>query len=75
MPNLPNITGKQAVKAFSKAGFHIARISGSHHIMKKEGHEYLLTVPVHTKQSVKPGTLGQLIRASGMTVNEFIDLL
>jgi predicted RNA binding protein YcfA (HicA-like mRNA interferase family) len=34
---LPSISGKEAVKAFARAGWHLDRISGSHAIMRKEG--------------------------------------
>ncbi|MSR58240.1 MAG: addiction module toxin, HicA family, partial [Planctomycetaceae bacterium] len=36
MPEIPRITGVEAVKAFQKAGFSVIRIKGSHHIMKKQ---------------------------------------
>lgn len=75
MSSLPVVTGKQAVKAFSKLGFSVARITGSHHILKKDGHEYLLSVPVHSGQTIKPGTLRGLIRAAGITPEEFGELI
>jgi predicted RNA binding protein YcfA (HicA-like mRNA interferase family) len=34
---LPLISGKDAVKAFTRAGWHLDRISGSHAILRKEG--------------------------------------
>jgi len=34
---LPVISGKEAVKAFAKAGWHLDRTSGSHAILRKEG--------------------------------------
>jgi len=33
---LPMISGKEAVKAFTKAGWHLDRISGSHAILRKK---------------------------------------
>ena len=72
---LPSITGKEAVGAFSRGGFHVVRIEGSHHIMKKPGHLHLLTIPVHGSTNVKPGTLRSLIRAAGLTIEEFLGLL
>ena len=75
MSSLPSVTGKQAVKAFGKLGFYVARITGSHHIMKKDGHAYLLSVPVHAGQTLKPGTLRSLVRAAGITPEEFATLL
>ena len=76
MSKLPAITGKQAISAFTSAGFELARISkSSHHILKKEGHPFLLTVPVHGKKTLKVGTLRGLIRSSGLTAEEFVALL
>ncbi len=75
MSKLPVVTGEQAVKAFSKLGFSVARITGSHRIMKKQGHRYVLSVPVHSGQTVKPGTLRGLIRAAGTTPQKFAELV
>ncbi len=75
MSSLPVITGQEAVKAFSKLGFSVARIKGSHHIMKKEGHRYVLSVPVHAGKTLAQGTLRGLIRAAEITEEEFAELL
>jgi predicted RNA binding protein YcfA (HicA-like mRNA interferase family) len=75
MPKLPTITGRQAIAAFSKHGFVEDRVCGSHHILKKDGHEFLLSVPVHGSENLKTGTLRGLIRASGLTVEQFCDLV
>jgi predicted RNA binding protein YcfA (HicA-like mRNA interferase family) len=75
MSSLPAVTGSQAVRAFSKLGFSLARITGGHHILKKEGHRYLLAVPVHSGQTLKPGTLRSLIRTAGSTPEEFVELV
>jgi predicted RNA binding protein YcfA (HicA-like mRNA interferase family) len=74
MCKVPSISGKNAVAAFEKAGFEVARVKGSHHIMKREGHPNLLSVPVHNRDIAK-GTLRSLITAAGLTVKEFCDLL
>ena len=73
MPPLPGISGKDAVKAFQRAGWQMVRQRGSHQIMVKEGHHSTLSIPDH-KQLAK-GTLRSLIRSAGLTVNEFLDLL
>jgi predicted RNA binding protein YcfA (HicA-like mRNA interferase family) len=73
--NLPNVTGQEAIRAFQRAGFALDRISGSHHVLKKVGHPFVLSVPVHGKKVLKSGTLRSLIRTAGLTVDEFCDLL
>lgn len=73
MPRLPSVSGERVVRAFQKAGWTEDRQHGSHVIMVKPGNPASLSVPQH--REVAPGTLRSLIRASGMTVNEFIELL
>ena len=71
MPKLPVVSGFEAVKRFERAGWRIARQRGSHVIMLKTGHIASLSVPQH--KQLAPGTLRSLIRASGLSVEEFID--
>jgi len=73
MPPLPVISGAQAVKAFSRTGWRLVRQKGSHAILIKPGHIASLSVPQH--RELAPGTLRSLIRASGLTVDEFVTLL
>jgi len=70
---LGNLSGKQAVKAFERAGWRARGQAGSHLVMTKEGERANLTVPLHSELAV--GTLRSLIRVSGLTVEEFLDLL
>ena len=70
---LGNISGKDAVKVFKKAGWKEIGQVGSHLMMSKDGIRANLSVPQHKELSV--GTLRALIRCAGMTVNEFLDLL
>jgi predicted RNA binding protein YcfA (HicA-like mRNA interferase family) len=75
MAKLPAITGEEVIAAFAKIGFVLARINGSHHILKKPGHRFVLAVPVHGNDPVAKGTLRSLIRDSGVSVEEFTALL
>ena len=75
MSELPSVTGERAVSAFSTFGFSVVRIRGSHHVMKKPGHKYNLTVPVHKGEILKKGTLRDLISAAAITVEEFVAAL
>lgn len=75
MCKLPVVTGHDAIKAFQRAGFEVARTAGSHHILCKTGHVFLLTVPVHGRKALTRGTLRRLIRDSGLSVAEFNELL
>lgn len=72
---LPVVSGKDAIKALGKAGFSVARQKGSHVRLEKfENGKYIkLTVPLH--ETLKRGTLRQIITDADMTVREFLDLL
>jgi len=73
MGKLGNISGKQTVKAFQKAGWEPIGQVGSHLVMIKAGIRVNLSIPQHKELSV--GTLRALIRHAGLTVNEFLELL
>jgi len=70
MAKLPVVSGAEAVKAFERAGWRVDRHRGSHVVMLKTSHIASLSVPQH--RELAPGTLRSLIRAAGMTVEEFI---
>jgi len=73
MPRLPVLSGAQVVRAFIRAGWRVDRQRGSHVVLIKQGHIASLSVPQH--RELAPGTLRALIRASGMSVDEFTSLL
>jgi predicted RNA binding protein YcfA (HicA-like mRNA interferase family) len=72
MSRLPNLRGRAVVKAFGRDGWEVARQKGSHVILVKEGSWATLSVPDH--REVAPGTLRALIRASGLTMEQFVAL-
>jgi len=73
MGKLSNISGKDAAKAFGKAGWLARGQTGSHLVLTKTGIRANLTVPLHSE--LAQGTLRALIRVSGLTVDEFLELL
>jgi predicted RNA binding protein YcfA (HicA-like mRNA interferase family) len=70
MPEPPKLSGRAVVKAFERNGWELVRQRGSHMILVKEGSVATLSVPDH--RQIAPGTLRSLIRASGLTVEQFI---
>jgi len=72
MPTLPRLSGRAVVKAFRRDGWEMARQKGSHMILVKDGSMATLSVPDH--REIAPGTLRSLIRASGLTVDQFLAL-
>lgn len=73
MGKLGNISGKEAAKAFANAGWQTMGQVGSHLVMTKSGMRANLSIPQHKELST--GTLRSLIRASGLSVDEFLELL
>ena len=73
MGRLANISGKEAVRVFEKAGWQRVGQVGSHLVMTKPGVRVNLSIPQHRELSV--GTLRALIRCAGMSVDEFLALL
>jgi predicted RNA binding protein YcfA (HicA-like mRNA interferase family) len=67
---LPVLSGREVVRVFESLGWQVARQSGSHIIMVKDGEMATLSVPDH--REVAKGTLRSLIRAAGLTVAEFV---
>jgi len=75
LTRLGSYSGEEVKKAFLQAGWVISRQRGSHVILERIGLEATLSIPVHKGKNVKRGTLRDLIRDSGMTVEEFLDYL
>ena len=73
MSFLPSVSGRKVVRAFVGLGWQVARQRGSHIVLVKEGHPATLSVPDH--KEVAKGTLRSLIRAAGITVDEFVQNL
>ncbi|MFY9233189.1 MAG: type II toxin-antitoxin system HicA family toxin [Fimbriimonadaceae bacterium] len=73
MPKLPVVSGREARRAFEKAGWVFSRQRGSHMILEKPGSPGMLSVPDH--REVDTGLLRGLIRDSGLSVEAFIALL
>jgi len=72
---LPAISGRDAIKALSKAGFRAIRQKGNHVRLEKveAGKTIKLTVPLH--ETLKRGTLRRIIGDAEMTVEDFLNLI
>lgn len=74
MPPVPAVRGDRVIRALERAGFKIARIAGSHHIMRHPDGRGT-TVPVHPGRDVAKGTLRGILDDIDLTVDEFRELL
>jgi predicted RNA binding protein YcfA (HicA-like mRNA interferase family) len=69
MPELPRISGKQAIRTFELLGFRQVRQKGSHVVLRKA--DKGCVVPLHSSLAV--GTLRSAIRQAGITVEDFVE--
>jgi predicted RNA binding protein YcfA (HicA-like mRNA interferase family) len=72
MPKLGIFSGKEVCGILEKQGFTLVRQRGSHMIMQKRTADSTITVPVPAHNPVKIGTLGSIIRMSGVDRNLFV---
>lgn len=70
---LPLLRPREAVRAFEKLGWEVARQRGSHIILTKKGHIATLSIPKH--REVARGTLQTLIARAGLTIEDFLAAL
>lgn len=73
MSGLPQISGRDCIKALMKAGFIVKRQHGSHVILRRDEPFTQLVVPDHNE--LDRGTLRAILRQAGLSVQEFLDLL
>jgi len=73
MPKLPQVSGREVVRALEKAGFYFLRQTGSHIHLRRDDPFAQVAVPNH--RTLKRGTLKSIINSSGMTTEEFLKLL
>ena len=74
MPPVPSVRGERVVRALERAGFKVARVTGSHCIMRHPDGRGT-TVPVHAARDVAKGTLRGILADAGITVEELQRLL
>ena len=78
MPRLPRVSGKETVRALQRAGFVVFDQEGSHvYLHRRIGDRFThrVTVPVHGQRILKPKTLKSILKAAGLTISKFTDLL
>jgi predicted RNA binding protein YcfA (HicA-like mRNA interferase family) len=69
MAPVPSVRGERIVRALERAGFEVARIHGSHHVMRHPDGRGT-TVPVHQGRDVSKGTLRGIPADIDMTIAE-----
>ena len=75
-PRAPRITASDAIAALKRAGFEVVRERGSHKFMVYPAdHSRWATVADHGKQVLSQMVLHSILKTTGLTMEEFIDLL
>ena len=72
MPKLTNISGKEAVKAFTKFGYVHAHTSGDHAILQKSVSP-TFSIPLH--KEVAPFLLKSQIKRAAIALEDYIKAL
>ncbi|KJE24529.1 YcfA-like protein [Frankia torreyi] len=72
LKDLPVAVGDRHVAAFQRAGWEVARRSGSHVVLRRAGVQANLSVPCNG-QEVKRPLLAKLIERAGLTPEEYCD--
>lgn len=76
MSKLPQVSGKDTVKALRQIGFTVIQQKGSHIKLSRTIAEQKQTVIVPNHKVVKKGTLRNgILKPSNLSVNDFVKLL
>ena len=71
---VPRITAGEAIRILEKAGFFLARQSGSHKIYRnREGKR--VTIPYHPGKILHPKVLNSILKDADLTADKFRDLM
>jgi len=68
MPEIPRISGAEAIKVFKSLGFAVVRQRGSHVVMRRS--DKGCVIPKHKELAI--GTLRSAIRQAGITPDQFV---
>ena len=73
MSRLPRVSGRECVQALGRAGFYTRRQRGSHIILRRDEPFSQVVVPDH--RELDTGTLRAIIKQTGLTVEQFSELM
>ena len=71
MANLPRPSGREMLRFLERLGFTVVRVRGSHHVLQR-GDEHT-TIPVHSNETLKIGTLRSILRDVRLSPSAFQD--
>jgi predicted RNA binding protein YcfA (HicA-like mRNA interferase family) len=74
MTRLPSLRPRVVINGLQRGGFTDVRVRGSHYQLRNPDNGRRVTVPYHNNDLTR-ATLSSIIRQSGLTVEEFLNLL
>ena len=75
MTRLPDITGFKLIRILRKAGWIVKSQKGSHvKLVKKDSNNFII-VPVHARSTIPKGTLANIIKDAGLTIEQFVKMM
>ena len=67
---------RKVIAALGRLGWQVQSTKGSHvHLANPDQPGVVLTVPFHAGRGISPGALRSLLRAAGISVEEFVEEL
>ena len=72
MAGLPVISGNECIAVLRRFGYEVVRTRGSHVRLRALRHRPV-TVPLH--RELDRGTLREILRTAGVTVQEFVEAM
>jgi len=69
---MKSCSGKRFCKIIECKGWVLVRINGSHHIYRKKGERFAISVPVHKNEDLKIGILKSLMKQANLTEDDLI---
>jgi len=72
---LPVLKPKEVIRALERAGFFIHHSTGSHHILKHPDRPGPRVTVAYHNRDLKRKTLASIIEQSGLSIEEFFELL
>lgn len=75
MPKLPSVSGERVLRVLKRVGFVELRQKGSHVSLEKRTGDRVFKTVVLIHSELARGTLSDILKQSGLTLEEFLELL
>jgi predicted RNA binding protein YcfA (HicA-like mRNA interferase family) len=75
MAKLPSVSGDRVVRALKRAGFVELRQKGSHVSLERRSTDRVFKTVVPLHGELAKGTLSDILKQSGLSLQEFLELL